>query len=122
MGIAHFALNFRARNQSRDRIDHNDIDCIGTHQCIGDFQCLFTCIGLRDDQIVDIDAQLLGIARVKRMLRIDERGCPAQFLNLGNRMQRQRGFTRAFRTLNFEHAATRQSTDAKRYIKAKRPC
>ena len=31
-GIAHLAVDFGARRQGRDGIDHEDVDCTGTHQ------------------------------------------------------------------------------------------
>ena len=54
------------------------------------------------------------------MLSIDECRRPACLLRLSNRMKRKRGFTRAFRPKNLNHAALRQATNTKRNIKAER--
>ena len=48
-------------------------------------------IGLRDQQLVDVDAELTGVVRVERMLGVDEGGDAAGLLRLGDDMQRQRG-------------------------------
>jgi hypothetical protein len=42
------------------------------------------CIGLRDQQLVEVHAQLLGILRVERVFGIDEGADAALFLFLGH--------------------------------------
>src|SRR3546814_15034766 len=60
MAVAHLALDLRARHERRDRIDHEHVDRIRADQSIDNFERLLAGIGLRDDQLVDVDAQLLG--------------------------------------------------------------
>ena len=47
--IAHFALNFRARRQCRDRVDDDDVHCAGAHQRVCDLQRLLAGIRLGDE-------------------------------------------------------------------------
>jgi hypothetical protein len=79
VAIAHFAFDFGARHQRGDRIDHQHVDRVRAHQRIDDFERLFAGIGLRDDQFVDVDAQLLGIDRIERVFGIDEGAVPPFF-------------------------------------------
>src|ERR1700722_3795983 len=48
------------------------IDRAGAHQRVANFQRLLAGVGLRDQEFVDIDAELAGIDRIKRMFGIDE--------------------------------------------------
>ena len=94
--IAHVAFDLRLRRQRRDRIDDDHVDR------------LFAGIRLRHQQIVDIDAELVGIGRVERVFGVDERGRAAGFLAFGDDLQRQRGLTRGFRAVDLDDPAARQ--------------
>ncbi len=111
MAVAHFALDLGARHQGGDRIDDEHIDRVRPHQRVDDFERLLAGVGLRDDEVVDIDAELLGIAGVERVFGIDEGGGAANLLRLGDDMQRQRRLARAFGTIDFDHAAAWQAAD-----------
>ena len=120
MAVAHFTLDFRAGHQRGNRVHHQHVNRVRAHQRIDDFQRLFTGIGLRDDQFVNVDAQLLGIDRIERVFGIDE-GCrAAALLRFGDDMQRQRGLARAFRAVDFDHATTRQTAHAQRDVQPER--
>ena len=106
--------------ERRDRIDHQDIDRAGAHQRVGDFQRLLAGIGLRDQQIVDIDAELARIDRVERVLGIDEGADAAGLLRLGDGVERERGLAGGFRAVNLDHAAARQAANAERDVEAER--
>ena len=43
------------------RVDYDDVDGIGAHQHVADFQRLFPGIRLGDQQIIHLDPQLAGI-------------------------------------------------------------
>ena len=77
--IAHLAFDFGAWRQRGDRIDDENVNRAGADQRIGDFERLFAGIGLRDQQVFEIDAELAGIDRVKRMFGIDEAQMPPFF-------------------------------------------
>ena len=55
------------------------------------------------------------------MLGVDERGDSAVALRIGDCVQCHGGLTRGFRTVDLDDSATRQSTDAERYIQGDRP-
>ena len=51
--------------------DDQHIDRAGAHQRIGDFERLFAGVRLRDQKVVDIDAELARIDRIERVFGID---------------------------------------------------
>ena len=44
----------------------------GAHQRLGDLERLLAGVGLGDQELVDVDAELLGVDRVERVLGVDE--------------------------------------------------
>jgi hypothetical protein len=77
------------------RIHHQHVDGAGAHQRVGDLERLLAGIGLGDQQVVDVDAELLGVAGIERVLGIDEGAGAALLLRLGDGVQRQRRLARA---------------------------
>jgi hypothetical protein len=118
--VAHLAFELGARHQRRDRIDHQHVDRAGAHQRVGDLERLLAVVGLRDQKIVDVDAELPGIDRVERVLGIDEGADAALLLRLGDGVQSQRGLAGRFGPVDLDHPAARQAADAERDIEAER--
>ena len=73
-------------------------------------------IGLRDQQVVDIDPQLAGINRVERMLGVDKGADATGLLRFSDTMQRKGGFTRGFRAVNLDYTPAGEASDTKRNI------
>ena len=111
--IAHLAFDFGTGRERGNRVDHQHIDGTGTHQRIGDLQRLLARIGLRDQEVFEINTKLAGINRIERMLSIDEGANAALLLRLGNGVQGKCRLARAFRPVNLDDAALRQTADAK---------
>ena len=120
MGIAHLAFELGARHEGGNRIDHHDIDRAGAHQRIGDLERLLARVRLRDQEVFDLDAELPRIARVERVLGVDERADAAELLGLGDGRERQRRLARAFRTIDFDDPPARQPANTKCDIEPKR--
>ena len=118
--VAHLAFDFGARGEGGDRVHNDDVDRTGTHQHVGNFQRLFAGIRLRNQQIADIDAELLGVLRIKCVFGVDEGGDTAELLHFGNDLQTERGLARGFRTVDFDNTATRQTTNAERDVQTER--
>ena len=87
---------------------------------IGDFERLLAVVRLRDQQLIDVHPQFLGISAVERMFGIDKRGNAARLLRLGDRMDRKGRFTRRFGTVDFDHAAFRITADTERLVECNR--
>ena len=76
--------------------------------------------GCDDQQLVDVDAELLGIDRVERVLGVDEGADAALALLLGEHVQRERGLARALGPVDLDDAALGQPADAERDVEADR--
>src|SRR6266849_10551509 len=111
MTVAHLPLELGTRNEGSHRINHQDVYRTGADERVGDLKRLLARIGLGDQQVVDIDPELAGIARVERMLGVDEGAGPAPALRLGNDVQREGGLARALRPVDLDAAATREPAD-----------
>ena len=114
--VAHLALDLGLRHERRDRVDDDDVDRARAHQHVGDLERLLAGVRLRDQQVVDVDAELLGVVRVERVLGVDEGGDAAELLRLGDDLQRQRGLAGGFRAVDLDDAAARQAADAERDV------
>src|SRR3970040_632195 len=110
--IAHLAFDFGFRRQGGDRIDDHDVDGARPHEHVGDLERLLARVGLRDQEIVELDADFLGVYGVDRMLSVDDRRRPAVLLHLGHDLQSQRRLTRGFGPVDFDDAAARQAAHA----------
>ena len=77
------------------RVDDDDVDGARAHERVGDLERLLAGVGLRDQQVLDLDAELLGVARVERVLGVDEGADAALLLGLGDDVQRERRLARA---------------------------
>src|SRR5277367_1040591 len=118
--VAHFAFKFGLWHQRRHRVDHQHVDRAGSHQRVADFQRLLAGVGLRDQELVDVDTELAGIDRIERVFGIDEGADAALLLALRHRVQRQRGFSRGFRPVDLDHPPSRQAADAERDVEPER--
>ena len=72
--VAHLAVELGLGNQRGDGIDDQHINGAGADQGFSDFERLLAAVGLRNKQVVDVDAELLGVAGIERVLRVDK-GC-----------------------------------------------
>ena len=120
VAVAHLAFQLGARDQRGHRVDDQHVHRAGAHQRVGDLERLLAGVGLRDQQVVDIDAKLAGVHRIECVLRVDEGADAAFLLRLGDRVQRQRRLAGALRAVDLDDAATRQAADAKRDIETDR--
>src|SRR5262249_48731137 len=118
--IAHVAVDFGFRHQRRHRVDHDDVDAVGADKDFDDFECLLTVVGLRDEEVVEIDAQFLRVDRVERMFRVHECRDATKFLRFRDDLQRQRRLARGFRTEDFDDAAAWHAADTQRIVDADR--
>src|SRR5204863_4589634 len=59
--VAHVAVQLGARHEGGDGVDDDDVHGVGAHERLGDLQRLLTRVGLGDQQLVDVDAELSGV-------------------------------------------------------------
>jgi hypothetical protein len=89
--VTHLAVELGAWHERRDRVDDDDVDRAASDEHFGDLERLLTAIGLRDEELVRIDAERFRIDRVERMLGIHEGSHATCFLRFGNDVKRERG-------------------------------
>ena len=122
MGIAHLAFDLRLGHQRSHGVDDDHVDRIGAHQHVGDFQGLLAGIRLRNQQVVDIDAQLAGVVRVQCVFGVDEGAGGTHLLRLSDHREGHGGLARRFGTIDLDDSTLRQAANAQRDIQAQRAC
>ena len=55
MCISHLSLQLGSRNKRRYTVNHNNIHCVHADQRISNLQCLLAAVGLRDQQLVNVN-------------------------------------------------------------------
>ena len=81
VAVAHVALDLGLGHQRGDRVDDDDVDGAGADEHVGDLERLLAVVGLGDEQLVGLDAELAGVGGVERVLGVDERGDAACLLH-----------------------------------------
>ena len=113
-------FQFRLGHQRGDGVNDNDIQRVGAGEGFADGQGFLAAVGLGNQQIVQVDAQFLGVGRVQRVLGVNERGQPAGLLGVGDDMEHEGGFAGGFRAENLDHAPARDAADAQRQVHRQR--
>src|SRR6185295_11253311 len=103
--ITHVAFDLGLGHQRRNRVDYDDVYRPRPHENLADLERLFAGVGLRDEQRLDVDAQLAGVLRVQRMLRVDVRRDAAIPLGVRDDMQAERGLTARLRSVDLGDAS-----------------
>ena len=118
MAVPHLTFNFGLGRQRCHGVHDDDVNSVGAYQHVRDFQRLLTGVRLGYQEFIHVHAQLFGIDRVQGMLRIHKRTGFSSLLGLGNHLQGQRGFTRAFRAVDLTDTTIRQTAYSQRHIQA----
>ena len=108
VGVAHLALDLGPGHQRGDRVDDDDVDRAAAHERFGDLQRLLAGVGLGDEQVVDVDAQRLGVVGIEGVLGVDEGGDAARLLGFGDDVQGQGRLAGRFRAVDLDDAAARE--------------
>ena len=98
----------------------DQIDRAAPDERLRDLQGLLAGIGLRDEQVLDADAELSRVAHVERMLGVDERGAPSLRLHLRDGVEAQGGLPAALRAVDLDDAAARIAAASEREVEADR--
>ena len=103
------------------RVDHHHVEGPGADQHVGDLQCLLAGVGLRDEQLVDVDADGLGVDGVHGVLGVDVGADAAVALGLGHHVGGEGGLARGLRPVYLGDPSPRQSADAEGQVERQRP-
>src|SRR4051794_1736414 len=120
VAVTHLALDLGTRDQGGHGVDDDDVERTGADQHVGDLERLLTGVGLRDQQRVGVDAQLLRVLGVERVLGVDEGGDAAGALGVGHGVQRDGGLAGGLRAVDLHDAAPWQPTDAEGHVQGHR--
>jgi len=121
VAVAHRAVDLRLRRQRGDRVDDDDLDRARTDQLLADGERLLARVRLRDDEVVEVDADLARVAGVERVLRVDERGGAARLLDVRDRVQRERRLARGLVAVELDDAPLGEPADPEREVERQRP-
>ncbi len=105
--LAHLSFDLGLGHQGRDRVDDDHVDRAGADQHLGDFERLFAVVRLGDEQVLGLDAELLGVLGVERMLGVDERREAPGLLRLGDDLEGERGLAGRLGAEDLDDAAPR---------------
>ena len=119
--VAHLALDLGLGRERRDGVDGDDVEGAAAHQHLGDLEGLLAVVRLRDQQIVDVDADGLGVDGVHGVLGVDERRLAAELLRLGDEVVDHGGLARGLRAEDLDDAAARDAADAEGDVEGQRP-
>ena len=117
--VADFAVDFCLRSKRRDAVHDDKVDAVASDKRFGNVQSLFAAVGLRDVQVVDLNAESLRVIRIERVLRVDKRRHTALFLCFCDHMKRDGRFARRFGPVNFDNSAARNAAYAESDVKSK---
>jgi len=118
--VAHLAFNLRARHERRHGVHNDNVQRAGAHKRFDDVQGLLAGVGLVDQKILDIHAELARILRIECMFGVDERGDAALLLGLRDHVQRQRRLARRLRPVDLKDTPARDTADAERDVERRR--
>ena len=118
--IAHLAFDLGLWHERSDRIDDDDVDAARAHQHVSDLEPLFAGIGLRNQQIADVDAELAGVDGVEGVFGVDIGRHTTLLLHLRDHLQAERRLAGRLRTVDFNHAAPRQAARPECDVEAER--
>ena len=94
VGISHLPLDLGPRHQGSDRVHDHDIQRAGPYEDLRDLERLFSRVGLRHKEVLDVHAETGRVLYVEGMLGIHERRHAAISLSVGDDVERQRRLAR----------------------------
>src|SRR5687768_7388203 len=112
MSVAHLALDLGARHEGRNRVYDDDIEGTGADEGIRYLQGLFTVIRLGEVEVLEVDADSLGVGRVDGVLGVDEGGQASCFLRLGDDVQGEGRLAARLGTEDLHDATPGEATNA----------
>ena len=120
VAVAHLALDLGLRHERGDGVDRDDVERARADQELGDLERLLARVGLRDEEVVDVDADAARVLRVHRVLGVDEGADAAAALRLGDHVVDERRLARRLGAEDLDDAAARQPADAEREVERER--
>ncbi len=121
MGIAHLALDLGPGGEGRHRVDDDHVEGPGADEHVGDLEGLLPCVGLGDQEFVDVNADGPGVDGVHGVLGVDVGADAAIALRLGHDVGGESGLARPLGAEDLDHPPPGQTTDTERQVQCQRP-
>jgi hypothetical protein len=99
VGVTHVAFDFGSGYECGDAIDDDDVDGATSDEEFGDLEGLFAGVGLADEEVVGVDAEVVGVGGVEGVFGVDEGGDASSFLGFSDDVEAEGGMPRARSTL-----------------------
>ena len=112
MGVAHLAFDLGPRGQRCHRVDDDHVERARADEHVGDLERLLARVGLRDEQLVDVDADRPGVHRIHRVLGVDVGADAAVALRLRDDVHGECGLARRLGPVDLDDPPSRQTADA----------
>jgi hypothetical protein len=119
-GVAHLAFDLGPRDKGRDAVDDDDVDGVGADESFADLKGLLARVGLGDEEVIDLDANGAGVARVEGVLDVDVGGHAAFFLGFGEDVLGEGGLSGRFWPVELGNPATGNAADAEGEVEGER--
>ena len=115
-GVAHVAVELGLRDERCDRVHHQHVHSIRAHQGFHDLQSLLAVVGLRDQQVVRVHAEPLGVSGVESVLGIHKGRHAAALLSFGYDVEGNGGLAARLGAKYFHDAAPRKAPHTERRV------
>ena len=122
VGVAHLPLDLGPGHEGGHRVDHDHVERARPDQHVGDLEALLPGVGLGDQQVVDVDADGLGVHRIHGVLGVDVGAGAAVALGLGHHVHGQGGLPRRLGPEDLHDPPPGEPADPERHVEGERPC
>ena len=112
VGVAHLPFQLRPGHQGCHAIYHHRVYRACAHQVLGYLQRLFRAVGLRYEELLQVDPAAPSVGRVKGMFCIYVGGSAPLLLSLGHYVESQRGLAGSLRPENLGDPASGNASNA----------
>ena len=112
MRVAHLSLDLSPRHEGCDRVYDDDVEGARADEGIRYLEGLFAVIWLGEVEVLQVDADSLGVGRVEGVLGIDESGEASCLLRLGDYVQGEGSLTARLWTEDLYDATPWEATNA----------
>jgi hypothetical protein len=91
-GHAHVAFELGFGDERGDGVDDDDIERAGAREGFANGKRFLAAVGLGNEEVIEIHAELFGVLGIKRVLGINEGAQAAGLLGVGDDVQHHGGF------------------------------
>jgi len=121
VAVPHLALDLGLGRQRRDRIHGHDVEGAGADQQLRDLEGLLASVGLGHEQVVDVDAYVLRVGGIHRVLGVDEGADASAPLSLRDHVVDEGRLARGLRAEDLDDPPAGEAADSEREVERERP-